>query len=423
MNQTSPSFLMKQTINRVAALYLHEHPDCSIDDLVIAAATPAIHTQFKEIDPKQMYLVMLRMKHFISRHSRFKNFTKEAAAEGLRKEWLPKLEEDDKITILENLMFIDNIDDDGIIVTNPKFFYNFVNHGLKYGDTTKYGNQPYTPLKQTPPKIKVTSLEPEKGLEEKLKPFIEWYKKWLRMAYMYNHEHYKWVATTQFKSVFNSIERLEDDDLCGNLEKALSRQDNLLSAPHYYAKQVLVKASRIAKEDVKSALLMLFDEEKPLSDRADEFISQMKDIINANKADEKTNDKFGPKETSQQDLHAVSVYLSFMYPDRYYIYKSSVWDNFSDIIGLSYPSLSTYTHRLIGYEDLCGHIRKVLLADQDLISMHDYIYNDSDSEHPKDISVYHLLTQDFIYAIAVHFVDFEKDPAYFEEGDEKVIVP
>ena len=42
---TSPSFLMKQTINRVAALYLHEHPDCSRDDLVIAAATPAIHTQ------------------------------------------------------------------------------------------------------------------------------------------------------------------------------------------------------------------------------------------------------------------------------------------------------------------------------------------------------------------------------------------
>lgn len=63
---TSPSSLMKQLINRVVALYLHEHPDCSIDDLVIAAATPAIHTQFKEIDPKQMYLVMLRMKHFVS---------------------------------------------------------------------------------------------------------------------------------------------------------------------------------------------------------------------------------------------------------------------------------------------------------------------------------------------------------------------
>ena len=82
MNNPSPSFLTKQIINRVVALYLHEHPNCSIDDLVIAAATPAIHTQFKEIDPKQMYLVMLRMKHFVSRHSRFKNFTKEGAAEG-----------------------------------------------------------------------------------------------------------------------------------------------------------------------------------------------------------------------------------------------------------------------------------------------------------------------------------------------------
>ena len=420
MANPSPSFLTKQLINRVVALYLYEHPDCSIDDLVIAAATPAIHTQFKEIDPKQMYLVMLRMKHFVSRHSRFKNFTKEAAADGLRKEWLPSLEEDDKVALLENLMLIDHIDDDGKIVTDNKFYNSFVEVGLKYGDTTKYGNQPYTPLQQKLPKVKVTSLEPDKSLEEKLKPFVDWYKKWFQKNYMYNHEHYKWVATTQFKSVFDTIAKFEDDDLSGNLEQALKRQENLLSAPHYYAKQVLVKAARIAKEDVRSALLMLFDEEKPLPDRADEFISQMRDIVNANKAEEQSDKKFGYKETSQQDMHAVSVYLSFMYPDRHYIFKSSVWYDFRDIVDLSYPSLSVYTHRLLGYEDLCDHIRKVLLADQELISLHDKWYNGSDDEHPKDISDYHLLTQDFIYAIGVHFVDFDKRPAYFEEGvDEK----
>ena len=416
MASPSTSALTKQIINRVVALYLYEYPDCSIDDLVIAAATPAIHTQFKEIDPKQMYLVMLRMKHFVSRHSRFKNFTKEAASEGLRKEWFPSLEEDDKVALLENLMFIDHIDDDGKIVTDNKFYNSFVEVGLKYGDTTKYGNQPYTPLKPVRLKVKVTSLEPDKSLEEKLKPFVAWYKKWFQKNYMYNHEHYKWVATTQFKSVFDTIAKFEDDDLSGNLEQALKRQENLLSAPHYYAKQVLVKAARIAKEDVRSALLMLFDEEKPLSERADEFISQMRDIVNANKAEEQSDEKFGYKETSQQDMHAVSVYLSFMYPDRHYIFKSSVWYDFMDIIGLSYPSLSVYTHRLVGYEDLCGHIRKVLLADQELISLHDKWYNGSDAEHPKDISDYYLLTQDFIYAIGVHFVDFDKRPAYFEEG-------
>lgn len=419
MNNPNPSFLTKQIINRVVALYLYDHPDCSIDDLVVAAATPAIHTKFKEIDSKNMYNVMLRMKYFVSRHSRFKNFTKEAAAEGLRQEWLPSLEEDDKVMLLENLMFIDHIDEDGKIVTNAKFYDSFVKVGKQYGDTTRYGDQSYTPLIQKLPKIKVTSLEPDKSLEEKLEPFVEWYKIWLRKNYMYNHEHYKWVATTQFKSVFDTIAKFEDDDLSGNLEQALKRQENLLSAPHYYAKQVLVKAARIAKEDVKSALLMLFDEEKPLSDRADEFISQMREIVNANKAEEQSDEKFGPKETSQQDMHAVSVYLSFMYPDRHYIFKSSVWYDFRDIVGLNYPSLSVYTHRLVGYEDLCGHIRRVLLADQELISMHDKWYNGSDEEHPKDISDYHLLTQDFIYAIGVHYVDFNKRPAYFEEGKDE----
>ncbi len=418
MISPNPSFLTKQLINRVVALYLYEHPDCSIDDLVIAAATPAIHTKFKEIDPQNMYNVMLRMKHFVTHHSRFKNFTKEAAAEGLRKEWLTSLEEDDKIAILENLMFVDHINDDGTIETDDKFYDSFVKIGKQNADTTKYGNLPYMPLKQKQSKIKVTSLEPDKCLEDKLKPFIDWYKIWLNKNYMYNHEHYKWVATAQFKSVFSSIDKFADENLYYNLEKALSRQENLLSAPHYYAKQVLLKASRIAKKDVRSALLMLFDEGKPLSERADDFINQMKDIVNANKGEEQSDDKFGPKETSQQDLHAVSVYLSFMYPDKHYIFKSSVWYDFRDIVGLDYPTLSVYTHRLLGYEDLCGHIRKVLLADKDLISLHDKLYNGADAEHPNDISDYHLLTQDFIYAVSVHFVDFDKRPAYFEEGKD-----
>lgn len=176
MANLNPSFLTKQLINRVVALYLYEHPDCSIDDLVIAAATPAIHTKFKEIDPKNMYNVMLRMKHFVSRHSRLKNFTKEAAAEGLREEWLPSLEEDDKVMLLENLMFIDHIEEDGTIVTDAKFYDSFVKVGKQYGDTTRYGDQPYSSLKKPLSKIKVTSLEPDKSLEEKLKPFVEWYK-------------------------------------------------------------------------------------------------------------------------------------------------------------------------------------------------------------------------------------------------------
>lgn len=419
MVNPSTSALTKQLINRVAALYLYEHPDSTIDDFVIAVATPAIHTLFKEIDPKQMYGVMLRMKHFVSRHSRFKNFSKEAAAQGLREEWLPSLEDDDKIMLIEDLLPVNSVSENGEIVPDPKFFNSFVKVGRQYGDTTQYGNQPYTHLKQKLPKVKVTSLMPDVSLKEKLTPFIEWYKKWLNNGYIYNHEHYKWVATTQFKRIFDTLARLDDDDLSSNLDVALKRQENLLSAPHYYAKQVLVKAARIAKNDVKSAMLMLFDEEKPLSWRADEFINQMKDIVAANKAEEPTDEKFGPKETSQQDMHAVSVYLSFMYPDRHYIFKQSVWYDFKDITDLSYPSLSVYTHRLSGYEDLCGHIREILLDDKELISMHDNLYDGSDDEHPMDISDYHLLTQDFIYAVAVHFVDFNKLPAYFDEKKDE----
>ena len=165
MVNPSTSALTKQLINRVAALYLYEHPDSTIDDFVIAVATPAIHTLFKEIDPKQMYGVMLRMKHFVSRHSRFKNFSKEAAAQGLREEWLPSLEDDDKIMLIEDLLPVNSVSENGEIVPDPKFFNSFVKVGRQYGDTTQYGNQPYTHLKQKLPKVKVTSLMPDDWLD------------------------------------------------------------------------------------------------------------------------------------------------------------------------------------------------------------------------------------------------------------------
>ena len=53
-----------------------------------------------------------------------------------------------------------------------------------------------------------------------------------------------------------------------------------------------------------------------------------------------------------------------------------------------------------------------VIADKELVALHDASY-------PNDKSDYHLLTQDFIYAIGVHFVDFDKRPAYFIEGQDE----
>lgn len=385
---------VSQRINLDVAHYIKEHPQSQIDELLLIAAAPAVHADFSNLQLKDMRVVMIRMKGFVKHRPRFKNYTKEATIEGLKQEWLPTIEDDDKMTLLDDIKVVGKnaVDENGIVTPNEEWYNTFVS--INPDDKTQYGNQDYKKQGTSKvPKINVKTIKPDLSLEEKLKPYIKWYKKNFESNIL-NLEKYKWEATKAFKDVIPDVNSLYADDVTNKLEKPFRIADNLLTSSHYYAGSVFLKAMRIAKEDTRSALAMLFNEEQPLGERADNFITQMKTIVEVNRG----TDKFGPKDTCQQDMHAVSVYLSLMYPDRHFIYKSSVWKNFVDLVGLDYPSLSSYTHKLEGFDGLCEHIREVLMKDNELLRIHDKAFKD-------DISNYHLLTQDFIYAIAVYLVN------------------
>ena len=383
---------VSQRINLDVAHYIKEHPVSHIDDLLLIAAAPAAHANFANLQLKDMRVVMIRMKGFIKHRPRFKNYTKKATIEGLRQEWLANLEDDEKSTLLDDIKVVGEnaVAENGIVTPNEEWYKKFAN--INSDDRTQYGTQEYKkPGASKVPKINVKTIKPDLSLEEKLLPYVKWYKD--NFEYIKERENYKWKATKSFKDEFPEVSNLYTDNVADKLGRQLKIADNLLEGSHYFAGSVLLKAMHIAEEDTRSALTMLFNEELPLKERADNFIAQMKAIVEANRGD----DKFGLKETSQQDMHAVSVYLSLMYPNRHYIYNASVWNNFANLVGLDYPPLTAYTHKLEGYDGLCDHIREVLLKDDELIGMHNKAYKD-------DISNYHLLTQDFIYAIAVHLI-------------------
>ena len=145
-----------------------------------------------------------------------------------------------------------------------------------------------------------------------------------------------------------------------------------------------------------------------LAKRIEDFMDQFNTINEANKLAGRIKTNAAP----HQNLHSISVYLAFAHPALHYIYKESVWLDFKSETELDYPPLSRFAHKLVGYDQICNHIREVLIADKELVALHDASY-------PNDKSDYHLLTQDFIYAIGVHFVDFDKRPAYFIEGQDE----
>ena len=222
---------------------------------------------------------------------------------------------------------------------------------------------------------------------------------------MVRHEGFKWEATGRFVKVFD----INAKNLAENLREALSKEDTLLSGHMNFSKDMLIKNAESSPEDVRSALAMLFDEDLDLAKRANDFVDQFTTILETNK----TLGKIKANQTPHQNPHSVSVYLAFAHPSLHYIYKESVWLDFKYETNLDYPSLNRFAHKLVGYDQICNHIREILIADKELVELHDASY-------PKDKSDYHLLTQDFIYAIGVHFVDFEKKPAYFDEEDEKL---
>lgn len=397
---STPASTIKQRINKDVAVFLRDQKEFSIDDVLITAATPAVRADFKSIDQKSMYHVMIKMKLFLKGRQRFLNFSKEAVKEGLAKEWISMLEEDDKVGLLEEIAVIDHIEEDGTIVRKEPVCTNFANANIP---DIRYGNASYeTPSVKHPVKRDaITDIKPVEKLAEKLAPYIVWYKKWWK--YMVNHESFKWNATNQFQRVFD----INADDLAANLKEALSKEDTLLSGHMNFSKQMLLLNAKYSQEDIRRALEMLFDESVDLAKRIEDFMDQFEMINETNR----TAGHLKQNAASHQNPHSISVYLAFAHPSKHYIYKETVWLDFKYETELDYPTLNWFTHKLVGYDQICNHIREVLIADKELVELHDKAY-------PDDVSDYHLLTQDFIYAIGVHFVDFDKRPAYFIEGED-----
>ena len=162
---STPASTIKQRINKDVAVFLRDHKELSIDDVLITAATPAVRADFKSIDQKSMYHVMIKMKLFLKGRQRFLNFSKEAVKEGLAKEWISMLEEDDKVGLLEEIAVIDHIEEDGTIVRKEPVCTNFANANIP---DIRYGNASYeTPSVKHPVKRDaITDIKPVEKLAE-----------------------------------------------------------------------------------------------------------------------------------------------------------------------------------------------------------------------------------------------------------------
>ena len=240
--------------------------------------------------------------------------------------------------------------------------------------------------------------------EEILQPFIDWYiQNWDYMhvtpvvdpnnpdPLMRTREGYKWAATKDFQDTYRK-QGLQVDLL---LKEGCRRAGNLLAGSYYFPRATMLKEYDLSPEPVKEAFAGLYDESIPLGIRVNRFLQDSK-TIHENNA--RRHPEVFPSEhlTDQQSARSVSVYLAFRYPNKHYLYKYSLFRDLElmteiKVSGLGNDPVFMY----VRYEFFCDWLRSILIKNDELLQK-------AKSTYPDDPSDFHLLTQDFLYAIAVH---------------------
>lgn len=201
-------------------------------------------------------------------------------------------------------------------------------------------------------------------------------------------ERYKWEALGWYKKHW----KIDAEDFAGMLANAFSKTSNLLSSGMYYPYKMITEYAQANPEEVRRIFKVLHDENLPLAERYQVFRDSCKSRI-----DQLMKELPGREKALNhyQDLRAVMVYLTFEYPEKYYLFKSTMYSDFRDRIGFREEkgNQASVIGKVGNFFRMCDMILDAVKADQELIYMHksrldETCYSDE---------ALHLLTMDIVY--------------------------
>ena len=198
-------------------------------------------------------------------------------------------------------------------------------------------------------------------------------------------EKYKWEAVKYFQENWN----VDAEDFSAMFTEATNKHYNLLASSMYYPIGMIQAFADFDEERTRNMFRVLFDESKDLTERIKYFWDEADDM--RAKGDEKWFNHY-------QDLRAVSVYLTFMYPEKYFIYKYTELRNTIKALGddFTFPGKTPpdFYSKVVDY---CEGLRGRIAADQavcneldKLISVSPECYEDKHRN---------IATVDFIYYV------------------------
>lgn len=222
----------------------------------------------------------------------------------------------------------------------------------------------------------------------------EFYKK--HYGQIERQEIYKWEAVVHFGKTWD----IDAEDFCSMLTNALKKTKNLMDSGSYYPRRMILWAAKKEPEKVRQLFRELYDLTEDIKVRIENFQSGIDGIIDVHKE--------GTIQKGYQDDRALMVYLNMRYPEKYYLYKYSMFVDFSNLIDYAELPKKGDIDLLFMFESMCDMILQRVLSDDELLNMYE------ERRRKYYDPAYHLLVQDIIYS-ARYFNEPEK------LEDEKII--
>ena len=174
------------------------------------------------------------------------------------------------------------------------------------------------------------------------------------------------------------------------IKDATAKHGNLLASTNYFPVGMIQEFAAIDQERTRNMFRMLYDENRNLSERINNFIDESEAIRKTHDSEWKNH---------YQDLRAISVYLMSRYPEKYYIYKYTELKKTVEILGdkFSFKGKNDNGKFYASCVDYLNGLCKKISADEELKTIiHDKIDDDDACYH--DYAM-HITTTDFFFYV------------------------
>jgi len=199
-------------------------------------------------------------------------------------------------------------------------------------------------------------------------------------------EFYKYEAIQHFRDSWN----WEASDFGSMVKESMKKQINLI---YNLSISALNRIALEKPDESKGIFEKLFDESVDLNERLKVFPLEADLLMK----------QIDPTLKGNQDERAMSVYLTFMYPDKYTFYKDSYYSNYCELINDKKASKGKkFSHYLKLIEEIK---QKYILEDKELWDLTNATLPDSTWKDEKE----NILAQDILYCI----LDQKEEPNYW----------